>query len=604
MKNHVEKLSRVTSEPGVYLMSDDAGSIIYVGKARNLKKRLSSYFKAPEQLDVKTRVLVRKIADFDTILTASEKEALILESTLIKKYRPRYNVILKDDKRYPALRIDTTHPYPRLTVVRRIKNDGNLYFGPFSSAGAVRSTLKIVNKTFKLRKCSDREFKTRARPCINFQMQICLAPCCIDIAKTDYAQMVREVILFLKGRTRELAAKVKKEMLAAAQVRDFEKAAVLRDKLFAIEKTLEKQVVVTTDLKDRDVIGMAAGPEATAVTLLTVRGGHLQGSVNFNFSPTMATDAEIMGSFIKQYYDNQTLMPSEILTPVVLDDGYLLEEWLWENKKIKLKILHPRRGEKVRLLEIARQNADQHLKNHITDLADRKELLLRLQHRLLMDRFPHRIECFDNSNLSGTQAVSAMVVFINGRPSKPDYRKYRLHSVSGSDDYAGMAEVLERRFNHNPEPYPDLLVIDGGKGQIGIALSVIRKLGLENRFTLIGIAKKNDRKGEHTDKIYKPGRMNPINWGREGEGLFFLQTVRDEAHRFVITFHRQRRSQAAKGSVLDSIPGIGKKRKQAMLRHFGSLKKIRAATLEELSTLPTMNQTAARAVMTALADPI
>jgi excinuclease ABC subunit C len=582
-------------------MKDDAGNVIYVGKARNLKKRLSSYFKAPEQLDVKTRVLVKKIAAFDTILTASEKEALILESTLIKKYRPRYNVILKDDKRYPALRLDTTHRFPRLTIVRKIENDGNLYFGPFSSAGAVRSTLKIVNKTFKLRKCSDREFKTRTRPCINFQMQICLAPCCIDIAKTDYDEMVREVTLFLKGRTRELAAKVKKKMLAAAQAKDFEKAAILRDKMFAIEKTLEKQVMVTTDLKDRDVIGMAAAPEATAVTLLTVRGGHLQGLVNFNFSTTMATDAEIIGSFIKQYYDNKNFMPSEILTPVILEDGHLIAEWLWENKKIKLKILHPRRGEKVRLLEIARQNADQHLKSHITDLTGRKDLLTRLQQRLLMDRFPRRIECFDNSNLAGTQAVSGMVVFINGKASKPDYRKYRLHSVSGSDDYAGMAEVLERRFSHNPEPYPDLLVIDGGKGQIGIALSVIRKLGLENQFTLIGIAKKNDQKGESADKIYKPGRMNPINWGREGGGLLFLQKVRDEAHRFVITFHRQRRSRASKSSVLDSIPGIGKKRKQVMLRHFGSLKKIRAATLEELSALPTMNQKAAKAVITALA---
>jgi excinuclease ABC subunit C len=409
------------------------------------------------------------------------------------------------------------------------------------------------------------------------------------------------VTLFLKGRTRELTAKVKKEMLGAAQVRDFEKAAVLRDKMFALKKTLERQVAVTTDLKDRDVVGMAAAPEATTVTLLTVRGGHLQGSANFNFSTTMATDAETIGSFIKQYYDNKNFMPSEILTPVILEDGHLIEEWLWENKKIKLKILHPRRGEKVRLIEIARQNADQHLKSHITDLTGRKELLARLQQRLSMDRLPNRIECFDNSNLSGIHAVSGMVVFMNGRPSKQDYRKYRLHTVSGADDYAGMAEVLERRFSHNPEPYPDLLMIDGGKGQIGIALSVIRKLGLENQFTLIGIAKKNEQKGESTDKIYKPGRMNPINWGREGGGLLFLQKIRDEAHRFVITFHRQRRSKASKGSVLDSIPGIGKKRKQVILRHFGSLKKIRAATLEELSTLPTMNQKTAKAVITALA---
>ncbi|MBW2591458.1 MAG: excinuclease ABC subunit UvrC [Deltaproteobacteria bacterium] len=601
MKNYDSQLSMVASGPGVYLMLDDAGGVIYVGKARNLKKRLSSYFKSPERLDIKTRVLVRKIAGFDTILTASEKEALILESTLIKKYRPRYNVILKDGKRYPALRFEITHPYPRLTIVRKIENDGNLYFGPFSSTQAVRSTLKIVNKTFKLRKCSNREFKTRVRPCINFQMLNCLAPCCIDIKKSVYNDMVREVTLFLKSRTRELATKIKKEMLAAAETRDFEKAAELRDKMFAIEKTLEKQVMVTTDLKDRDVVGMAAAPEAATVTLLTVRGGHLQGVGNFNFSTTMATDAEIISSFIKQYYDTKNFIPAEILTPMVLKDANLLEEWLLEHKEIKLKILHPRRGEKVRLLEMALQNAEHHLKNHIADIAGRKELLIRLQKRLLMHRFPQRIECFDNSNFSGTQAVSGMVVFINGRPSKTDYRKYILHSVSGSDDYAGMAEVLERRFSHNPKPYPDLLLIDGGKGQIGIARSVIRKLGLENRFALIGIAKKNEQKGEIADKIYKPGRMNPINWGREGDLLLFLQKIRDEAHRFAITFHRQRRSKASKVSVLDSIPGIGEKRKQTILRHFGSLKKIRAATLEELSALPQMNRKAAKAVITALA---
>ncbi len=601
MKNYAEKLSLVTSAPGVYLMLDDAGGIIYVGKARNLKKRLSSYFKNPEQLDIKTRVLAGKIANFDTILTASEKEALILESTLIKKYRPRYNIILKDDKRYPALRLDANHPYPRLSIVRKIENDGNLYFGPFSSAQAVRSTLKIVNKTFKLRKCSDREFKTRTRPCINFQMQTCLAPCCMDVKKTDYDDMAREVTLFLRGRTRELRIKIKKEMLAAAGARDFEKAAVLRDKMFAIEKTLEKQVAVTIDLKDRDVIGMAAAPEATTVTLLTIRGGYLQGAGNFTFSTTMATEAEIIGSFIEQYYDNKNFIPSEILTPVVPEDALLLEEWFWENKKIKSKIRQPRRGKKVRLLEMALQNAEHHLKNHIVDIDGRKALLARLQQRLLMNRLPQRIECFDNSNFSGTQAVSGMVVFISGKPSKSDYRKYILHAVCGSDDYAGMAEVLERRFNHKREPYPDLLIVDGGKGQLGIALSVIRKLGLENHFTLIGIAKKNEQKGELTDKIYTPGRMNPINWGREGDLLLFLQKIRDEAHRFAITFNRQRRSKAATVSLLDSIPGIGKKRKQSMLRHFGSLKKIRAATLEELSMLPTMNRQAAEAVITALA---
>lgn len=602
MQTLEQKLALVTSEPGVYLMKDDAGDILYVGKARNLKKRLSSYFRNTARLDVKTGVLVKKIAAFDTIVTASEKEALILEANLIKRHRPRYNVILKDDKRYPALRLETSHPYPKLTIVRKIKDDDNLYFGPFASARAVRDTLKTINKTFKLRRCRNSEFNNRTRPCLHFQMENCLGPCCNEVDPQTYDDMVREAVLFLKGRTRDLVAKARKDMLRAAKARDFEKAARLRDKMFAIEKTVEKQVAVTTDLKDRDALGLAREGDATAVTLLFVRAGCLQGSRSFYFSTPLAGDNEIIAAFIRQYYENQKFVPREILTPFPLEDRALLIEWLADLKNRRVKILSPQRGEKTHLIKMAEHNARIYLADRLSDAAAEKDLLVRLQKRLAMDRLPKRIECFDNSNTGGAETVSGMVVFENGNAHKSGYRRYVIQTVGGPDDYASMAEVLQRRYSRGAlsEPLPDLLMVDGGRGQLGIAVSIISELGLGGRFELIGIAKKNERKGELQDKIYKPGRRNPINFGREKDLLLFLQRIRDEAHRFAITFHRKRRARASIHSVLDTIPGVGRQRKHALLKHFGSLKKIRAATLEELSALPGMNHKAAEAVKATL----
>lgn len=596
------KLSRVSSEPGVYVMHDAGNKIIYVGKARNLKKRLASYFTGSDanarQPDIKTRVLIDKVAAFETIITNTEKEALILESNLIKRHKPRYNVILKDDKRYPSLRLDTKSPYPNLVVVRKIKKDGALYFGPFTSASAVQQTLRIIHKTFKLRKCKTRVFTKRSRPCLNHQMGACLAPCCLDVGSAEYNAILNEVILFLKGRTPELIKKIKRKMLSAATAQDYEKAAILRDKMFALEKTIEKQVAITTDFVDRDVLAIARSAEYDLITALFIRGGVLLGTRDFHFSESMSNQAEIIGTFIRQYYEKTPFVPKEILVPALPEDAPLLEELLSAYKGQKVRILRPQRGEKTRLVKMALQNAQNSLKNITLSITKDEDLLSRLQKRLKMNTIPVQIECIDNSNLSGTEAVAAVVVFQNAKPKKSLYRKYKVKTVAVHDDYAYMTEVLKRRFRkkQHSKPYPDLLMVDGGKGHLNIAVSVLKQLGLENKITIIGIAKKDHKKGEIHDKIYKPGQANPVNLGRQRDLQFFLQRIRDEAHRFAISFHRKRRSKTMLSSALDSIPGIGKQRKKALLKHFKSVKKIREATLDELSTVPGISRKVAENV--------
>jgi len=598
-----DKLAKVSSKPGVYLMKDIHGKVIYVGKARILKKRLGSYFARIEnsrsRLDMKTEILIRNISNFDTIITDSEKEALILESNLIKRYKPRYNVILKDDKRYPSLRLDIKNPYPNLAVVRKIAKDGALYFGPFSSSGAVQKTLKIIHKTFKLRKCKQKDFNRRTRPCLNNQIESCLAPCCLDVDNKTYDDIVKEVILFLKGRTPDLIKKIKQEMISAANVHDYEKAAVLRDKMFALEQTLEKQVAVTNDFKDRDVLGIARSDENSIVTLLFIRSGYLIGTRNFKFSETMSTKSEMIGAFIRQYYDTTRFVPKEILVPAPLEDAFLTEEMVSKIKGQKVRVLSPKRGEKARLVKMACQNAKNSLREFITEVSKDTQLLLRLQQRLKMDRLPFRIECFDNSSIYGKDAVSCMVVFEKGKPNKSLYRKYRLKTALAKDDYACMAEVLNRRYSKNgktSESYPDILMVDGGKGQLNIAVSVLTSLKLEKKIQLISIAKRIEEKGEMQDKIYKPGQANPVNLGREGDLILFLERIRDEAHRFAISFHRKQRSKTLMHSSLDSIQGVGKKRKLILFKHFKSVKKIRAATLEELSALPGISYNIAKKI--------
>jgi excinuclease ABC subunit C len=589
----VEKLQGVSTGPGVYLMKNSDGVVIYVGKALNLKKRLSSYFKGTEEslaqkTDLKTGVLIKKIDSFDTIVTGTEKEALILESNLIKKHKPRYNVILKDDKRYPSLRLDIKSRYPNLSIIRKAKNDNALYFGPYASSHAVRQTLRLIHKTFRLRKCTTSVFRKRTRPCLNYQMGTCLGPCCNEIERSAYGEIVKEVTLFLKGKTPVLMKEIKDKMTNASLSRDYELAAVYRDKLFALQKTLEKQIIVSTDSGDRDVFALACENGFLVITLLVIRGGSLQGTQHFSFNNTISNNSEILGGFIRQYYETADFIPDEVLVPFEIDDTALTEDWLSGIKGERIRIHEPKKGDRFNLLKMAAQNAENEIKNLISSAETFTDLLARLQKRLKMAKIPERIECFDNSNISGSNPVSGMVVFEKGKPAKQLYRSYKIRVKGDQNDYAYMDEVLRRRFGKGDasKPYPDLILIDGGKGHLNIAHAVLRELEIDEQIQLIGIAKKDEKRGEPEDRIYKHGRSNPVNFEREGDLHLFLQRIRDEAHRFAISFHRKQRLKKAFHSALDEIPGIGKRKKEMLVKHFGSIKKIRAATPEELSALP------------------
>jgi excinuclease ABC subunit C len=595
-KKLIEIVSTSSSESGVYLMKNAKGHIIYIGKALNLKKRLESYFVRTNAKDIKTKVLLKKISDIETIITGSEKEALILESTLIKRYKPRYNVILKDDKRYPSLCINPNEPYPYISIKRKIKKDGSFYFGPYTSSSALSQTLKVINKTFKLRKCKTRHFQSRSRPCLNYQMQLCLAPCCLPVDKAEYDKILQEVILFLKGRTHELINKIERDMLKASDDMEFEKAALLRDKLFALRKVLEKQVVVSGNFADRDIIALAGGKEQFVITILFVRNGFLVGTQNFILtSNTLASHPESMSSFIRQFYHQDRFVPAELLMTVCPEDKDLLEEVLKAIKGSTVKIFIPKRGEKAKLTELAFKNAQNALKDNEDSSKAVMDILKRLKKKLGTQHALERIECFDNSNISGTSPVAGMVVYTNGVPDKQSYRKYKIRSVQKPDDYAYMNEVLHRRFQSNSqEEFPDLLLIDGGKGQLNVALAVLKEIGIDGDFNVAGIAKKDSRKKETEDKVYIPGRANPVNLGREGDLLLFLQNIRDEAHRFAISFHRAQRRNKQTISELDGIPGIGMKRKKILLAHYKSIQKIKKAKLDEISSLPGMNRKTAK----------
>jgi excinuclease ABC subunit C len=591
------------AQPGVYLFKNDRGRVLYVGKARNIRKRLQSYFQSRRPHDAKTRVLLKNITGYETIITGTEKEALILESNLIKRHRPRYNVVLKDDKRYPALRLNTNQPFANLNVVRKIKNDGALYFGPYASAGAVRQTLKFIHKTFKLRKCRTRTFQNRTRPCLNYQMGLCLGPCCMDVKQEVYQSVVNEVIAFLRGRTPALIQKVKQEMLAAAQSHEFEKAAALRDKMFALGKTLERQVSVTTDFKDRDVIGIVIEESASAAAMLRVRGGYLLGSRQFNFATAAGSKENQMGAVLSQFYTLQQRVPQQILVSHLPRDVALIETQLSEIRQGRVHILAPQRGEKARLVKMALENARKTLQESLLAEAENMEMLVRLQKRLGMERLPTRIECFDNSNMAGTQPVSAMSVFEKGLPQPEAYRRYRIRLKGKPDDYAYMAEVLNRRFNkeNDTTPKPDLLLLDGGKGQLNVAVAVLESLQQHQDVAVAAIAKKDKNIGETLDKIYLPGRSNPVRFGKDMDLLLFLQRIRDDAHRLAVTYQRKRRSAHGLTSTLDAVPGVGPRRKALLLKEFGSIRRIASAAVADLSALPGISSALAETIKQTLA---
>lgn len=560
----LEKYGQAPHLPGVYLMKSKKGKILYVGKAKDLKKRLSSYFVKKDQPDPKTAALLELVADFDLVITQSDQEAFILESNLIKAHSPRYNVLLKDGKNYPLLRIDMNEAYPSIQRVRRIQRDGALYFGPYSSSRSVNQTLKQIQKIFRLRKCKNSQFKNRSRPCLNFQIKACLGLCCNAVDPEAYKGRVRDAVLFLRGRSSEVVNKLKQEMADYAGAQAFEKAAQVRDTIFAIERIMERQVVVCPDQKDRDIIGLAWKRGRAVVTVMMVRSGRLIDTAYYPIEMGFKEADEMLTAFVYQYYEKTSQVPEEVLPSRDLENREKAGERLTHLKGRRVQVHTPARGEKKRLTEMADVNAGKELEKLLAREEEAQATLVMLKNLMGMDRLPERIECFDNSNIQGQDPVAAMVVFTGGRPDKAAYRKYIIRDIEGQDDYAYMTQVLSRRFSRSEEemPLPDLLVVDGGKGQLGMAVAVIRDLGLEGRLVLAGLAKRDKDRGEKFDKIYLPGRSNPLNTAQSAKALFLLEQVRDEAHRFAITFQRSRREKGEKPQPLIPSPASDPRRER------------------------------------------
>ncbi len=581
-------------KPGVYLFKDERGEVLYVGKAKNLRKRLQSYLRE-DLSNTKTRVLTARTVQVETIVARSEKEALILEANLIKRYRPRYNVILRDDKAYPLLRLSIHEKFPAITVVRRKRKDRALYFGPYPSAGAVRQTLKFLARLFPLRRCSNAEFKRRERPCLYYEIGRCPAPCVGRISPEEYRRLVEGAILFLRGRTDRILRNLRQEMEEAAERLEFERAAVLRDRIKAIEKTVEAQAVTLNEEKDLDVFALARERDKVSGAVLFVRSGALIGRKTFHLSRPNEGEAALYASLLSQFYDEGKFIPEEILLPVEPEEREVLEEWLSELAEKKVTIRVPRRGAKKELLEIAKRNALEALAARLKGERPYEELAEEMVSVLRLPRLPRRVEGVDISNLQGTLPVGAVVSFLDGTPDKERYRRYHPRTVPQPDDYAMMYETVRRHLSHAQEEgtLPDLLLIDGGKGQLQAALTAAEELGLAGEIGFCALAKEREDEGE---KVYLPGRKNPLSLQRHSQVLRFLQRVRDEAHRFAVSSHRKRRQKAALRSRLEEIPGIGPKRRKTLLEHFGSLENIRQASVEEIARLPGFNRPLAQKV--------
>jgi len=595
-----EKIQCFPESPGVYLLKDPKGTIIYIGKAKGIRNRVRSYFQRADERDIKTRTLISKIADVDYLVTESEKEALILENNLIKKYKPRYNIKIKDDKNYPCLRLTIKEFFPRLMIVRRIKKDSSLYFGPFPSALAVRNTLKLIYKLFPLRSCKDAKFKNRTRPCINYQMDRCLAPCVGKVDAHTYEEIVKEVRLFLEGKDHELIRILRGKMKEKSDRLDFEGAASIRDHIQSIEKVIEKQHVVSKGFLDQDVIGFHRNG-GIGVQTLFVRNGMLMGGRFFSLSHQNWPDEEIISSFINQFYGEGKFIPQEILLPFSIQDHELIEQWLTERKGNRVKLMVPKRGDRLHLVRMAMDNAENGLLSKTRLDTDPENILRELREKLRLNRFPRRIEAFDISDIKGGFAVGSMVVFEGGEPLKSRYRHFRIRSSLGADDYGKMYEILTRRYQRTLQggALPDLLMVDGGKGQMNVALGVLKELGIDG-VDVIGLAKDRVKKGHAQalkrkgERIFLPKRKEPISLRKTSPALHLLQHIRDESHRFAITYHKKLRHKEDFHSLLDEIPGIGRERKKQLLRHFKSVDKIGEASIEELGSIPKMNRKAAQ----------
>lgn len=572
-------------------MKDEKARIIYVGKAINLKNRVRSYFQSSRNHSAKVRAMVARIADLEYIITASEIEALILECNLIKKHRPKYNISLRDDKTYPYIKV-TKEAYPRVYATRKVLKDGARYFGPYTSAGAVHETLQLLKTLFPLRSCRRLDAK---RPCLEHHIKRCLAPCAGKVDEQSYGEMIKAVALFLEGRSDVVAKNLRQRMAAAAENLEFEQAARLRDQLAAVEKIMEKQNIVTGS-GDQDAIGLARSAAGICAQVFFIRSGKMVGRDHFLLAGGEdEADQTILEAFIKQYYSQAAFIPREILLPMELEEQQLLADWLSGSKGGKVQVETPKRGTKKDLVNMAAGNAAIVLEEQAARLeadADKTAgAAAELGEYLGLANPPDRIECFDISHTQGAETVASMVVFEGGRPNKNEYRRFKLRTVEGKpDDFKSMQEVVGRRYRDALEkgPIPDLIIIDGGKGQLNAALPLIRGAGLTT-VTVVGLAKEF----EH---IFREGISEPLILPRHSQALYLVQRIRDEAHRFAITYHRKLRSKRNMVSVLDHIPGIGARRRKALWDHFGSLAKIKTAEVEELTKVDGMNQPAAEAV--------
>lgn len=582
MPYQFKKIDLFPAEPGVYLMKNASGDVLYVGKAKNLRQRVKQYFVPGRDGRMMVPFLVSKVEDIETIVVTSEKEALILENNLIKKYKPNYNALLKDDKSYIALKVTIRDEWPRVVIVRYrgVPEPDGLYFGPYTSAHAARETLDLLNRLFPLRQCSDQELARRKRPCLLYQMGRCIGPCGNLCSKEEYNRHVQRTIKFLRGQDKEILKELYEDMKSFSETLEFEKAAENLQIIRHIEKTIEQQRVDKPLGGDADVWGIYRSDEDVVLSQLLFREGKLIGSHHYNFSQIAEEDPELLESFLLQHYQANDDKPSEVVVPVIMPAPEALGE------VIGINIHYPQRGDKRALLEMAYKNAEAVFKAEQSEEAIIEKTLIQLQERLHLLRYPHRIECFDTSNISGTESVASMVVFTDGYRDSKRYRHYRLNNEDKPDDYAAMREVLTRRYKRakDENDLPDLLMVDGGKGQLNIAVKILTELDLNGVVDVIGLAKEQGRhdKGMSIDQIFLVGRKDPILLKAHSPLLFLLQRIRDEAHRVAIQFHRKRRAKKTVKSRLTEIPGIGEAKRKALLKHFGSLKSIEQASDEEI----------------------
>jgi len=587
----IETIKHFPTSSGVYVMKDAAGTIIYVGKALNLKKRVGSYFNRSGDSRYQIRFLIGRVESIEWIVTDTEKEALILENNLIKEHRPRYNLSLRDDKTYFSLRLDPVEEFPRLTIIRKVVRDGARYFGPYSSATAAREVLKELCRLFPLRHYPLKNCRQRKRPCLYYQLRQCSAPCFGKISAEEYAGLVEGASLFLSGRNREIVRLYRERMAAAAERQEYEEAARCRDLILSMERTVEKQKVASTG-GDTDVIGMVPLGDHLQISILFIRNGLLLGSRNYNPEWELEPE-EGLASFISGYYSGDVIIPDEILLPYRIAGGEALAELLSEKKGKKVVISNPQRGAKLDLLKMAGKNAENAAAERQKKAEENGSILDELQERLHLVKLPRRIECYDISNIQGKDAVGSKVSFLDGKPDKSCYRRYKIRSVGQSDDFAMMREVLSRRFQDSKalEDSPDLIIVDGGIGQLGILSAVMAELGIDG-IDLAGLAKSRVSSGvsenaiERSDeRIFLPGRKNPVVLRQNSAPLLLLARIRDEAHRFAVSYHRTLRSDAALASVLDQIHGVGAVLKRNLLEKCGSVHGVRSASVEELTAI-------------------